>query len=347
MTVEAGATLNIYNNTQAAGSEVSFAGADGAIAGEGVVNTAPPAYVAKIGETGYETLAAAVAAAQAGDTVVIIDDVVLTETLVVDKAITIATDGAADRIITGTPGSGNYYINIKADAAVNMKGTAASRLIIDGENATHDRALVAVQTAGSVLEYVVLQNNVNGNVDYTGGALYVNKSGVVLDHCVLQGNRSDGGGAVYATGNANVTLNDCEILNNTSTKHGGAFQGASGSVTTLVGCLVEGNNASNVGGVAYMAQSTNNPATIVAKDTVFKNNSTAKTGGVIRATGAFQLEGCTFVGNSGSDGDISEGNTTAYIRTVTNCTFDKTEAQAIAKKQPTQVVVTDCTFAAE
>ena len=347
VTVEAGATLNIYNNTQKTGGEVSFKGADGTITGEGTVNATPPAYVAKIGEVGYESLAEAVAAAQAGDTVVVIGDVVLAETLTVDKAITLTTDGVADRTITGTPGADNYYINIKADAAVTVKGTAASRLIVDGENATHDRALVAVQTADTVLEYVVLKNNINSNADYTGGALYVNKTGVQMKNCVLQDNKSGGGGAAYLTGTAAVTMSDCQVIGNNSTKYGGAFQGAGGSTLTLTDCVVEGNTASNVGGAAYMAQSSGKPATIIATNTEFKSNSTTATGGVIRATGSFQLTGCTFTGNSGSDGDVSEGNTTAYTRTVTNCTFDKTEAKAIAKKSPTQVVVTGCTFAAE
>ena len=348
VTVNEGATLHIYGNTQKGGGELSFKAEDGAITNNGTLVTEAPKepHVAKIGETGYESLAAAVAAAQSGDTVTVIDDVVLTETLTIDKAITLTTDGVADHTVTGTPSADNYYINIKADAAVTIKGTAASRLIIDGKNETHQRGLVAVQTANSVLEYVVLQNNINGSTKTFGGALYVNTSGVVLNNCVLQGNQSGGGGAVYATGDARLTLNSCQIFNNNSTKYGGAFQGASGSVTTLVGCQVDGNSASNVGGVAYMAQSGGtNPATIVAEDTAFKNNSTTATGGVIRATGAFQLTGCTFEGNSGSDADISEGNGTAYTRTITNCTFDKAETAAIAKHASTQIVITGCTFA--
>ncbi len=347
VTVNEGATLHIYGNTQKTGGEVSFAAVDGTITNNGTLVTEAPVYPAMIGTTGYASLAEAVAAANAGDTVVICADVVLNGTLTVDKAITITTDGVADRTITGSPSAGNYYINIKADAPVAIKGTAASRLIIDGESATHDRGLVAVQTADSVLEYVVLQNNINGNADNLGGALYVNKTGVALNNCVLQGNKSGGGGAAYLTGAAAVVMTNCQITGNNSTKYGGAFQGAGGSILTLKGCVVESNTASNVGGAAYMAQSSGNPATIVADGTIFKANSTTATGGVIRATGAFQLTDCTFEGNSGSDGDISEGNTTAYTRTVTNCVFDKTEGAAIAKKDPTQVVVSGCTFAAE
>jgi len=347
VTVNEGATLHIYGNTQKTGGEVSFSAVDGTITNNGTLVTEAPVYPAMIGTTGYASLAEAVAAANAGDTVVICADVELNGTLTVDKAITIATDGVADRTITGSPSAGNYYINIKADAPVAIKGTAASRLIIDGESATHDRGLVAVQTADSVLEYVVLQNNINGNADNLGGALYVNKTGVALNNCVLQGNKSGGGGAAYLTGAAAVVMTNCQITGNNSTKYGGAFQGAGGSILTLKGCVVESNTASNVGGAAYMAQSSGNPATIVADGTIFKANSTTATGGVIRATGAFQLTDCTFEGNSGSDGDISEGNTTAYTRTVTNCVFDKTEGAAIAKKDPTQVVVSGCTFAAE
>lgn len=290
--------------------------------------------------TAYTSLNDAVAAASEGDTIVIVNDVVLSETVTVETKLTITTDGKRSYTVTGTPSSGNYYINVKATSVICGTGET-SRLIIDGENATHDRPLVCLQAANCELRYVTLQNNVS---TYTGGAVYTNKTGGVLSNCILQSCSSTGGGAVYLTGAGGMTLNDCQILKNSSSKYGGAFQGASGSTLTLNGCTVDGNISTDVGGAGYFAQSSGKPATIIATNTEFTNNSTAKNGGVIRATGAFQLTGCTFTGNSGADADISEGNGTAYTRTITGCTFDKTEAAAIAKHASTKIVITDCTF---
>lgn len=50
-------------------------------------------YAAKIGSAGYETLAAAIAAAQSGDTVTLLKDVELTETITIDKGITLDLGG--------------------------------------------------------------------------------------------------------------------------------------------------------------------------------------------------------------------------------------------------------------
>lgn len=291
--------------------------------------------------TAYTSLNDAVSAAGAGDTIVIVNDVVLSETVTVETQLTITTDGKRNYTITGTPSSKNYYINIKATSLLCGTGET-SRLIIDGENATHDRPLVCLQAANCELRYVTLQNNVS---TYTGGGLYTNKTGGVLSSCIIQNNQSTGGGALYLTGAGGLTLNGCVIQGNSSTKHGGAFQGAGGSTLTLNDCVVDGNASAEVGGAAYMAQSSGKPATIIASNTTFSKNSAGTTGGAIRATGAFQLTNCTFTGNTSTDADISEGNGTAYTRTITGCTFDKSEAAALSKNASTQIVLSDCTFA--
>lgn len=304
--------------------------------------------VAKIGDVTYATLEEAVAAAQTnGGTVKVIADVALTEQLVISDSMSIVTDGVKDRTITSNVTGANFGIKIsctKDEDTVILKGTETSRLVIKYIGTGNTKSLICSEKVDTVLEYVTIEgaNRTSGE----GGGLYVTNGHSSLTNCVLQNNNSGGGGAMYCTGTGSATLTDCRILNNTSTKYGGAFQGASGSTTTLIRCHVEGNMASNVGGVAYMAQSGGtNPATIIATDTVFKNNSTTKNGGVIRATGAFELTDCQFIGNSGADADISEGNGTAYTRTITNCQFDKTEAAAIAKNDPTQIVITGSTFA--
>lgn len=302
---------------------------------------------AKIGDTVYATFVEAVAAAQAdGSTVVVMSDVALTEQLKITDSMNIVTDGIKDRTITSNVTGSNWgiiFTCVKGEDVVNVKGTATSKLIIKYVGTGNTKGLVCSEKVDSFFEYVVIEgaNRTSGE----GGGLYVTNGKATLTNCVLRKNNSGGGGAMYLTGSGTAELNYCEISDNTSTKYGGAFQGASGSTLTLNNCTVSGNHATNVGGAGYFAQSSGKPATFIANNTTFSNNISDNKGGVIRATGAFQFTGCTFTENSSTDGDISEGNGTAYTRTITDCTFDKTEAAAIAKNDPTQIVITNCTFA--
>jgi len=317
------------------------------VAGETVIQLVTKG-VAKIGDVTYATLEEAVAVAQTnGGTVKLISDAALTAELLISDSMNIETDGVKDRTITSNVTGAKFGIKIscvKNEDTVMLTGTEKSMLVIRYIGSGNTKSLVCSEKVDTVLTYVKIEgaNRTEGE----GGGLYVTNGHSSLNNCILQNNKSGGGGAMYCTGTGSATLTNCQILNNSSTKYGGAFQGASGSTTTLIGCRVEGNVASNVGGAAYMAQSGgNNPATIIATNTVFKNNSTTKNGGVIRATGAFELTGCEFIGNSGADADISEGNSNQYTRTITNCTFDKTQAAAIAEYDPTKIVLSGNTFA--
>lgn len=317
------------------------------VAGETVIQLVTKG-VAKIGDVTYATLEEAVAVAQTnGGTVKLISDAALTAELLISDSVNIETDGVKDRTITSNVTGAKFGIKIscvKNEDTVMLTGTEKSMLVIRYIGSGNTKSLVCSEKVDTVLTYVKIEGA--NRTEDEGGGLYVTNGHSSLNNCILQNNKSGGGGAMYCTGTGSATLTNCQILNNSSTKYGGAFQGASGSTTTLIGCRVEGNVASNVGGAAYMAQSGgNNPATIIATNTVFKNNSTTKNGGVIRATGAFELTGCEFIGNSGADADISEGNSNQYTRTITNCTFDKTQAAAIAEYDPTKIVLSGNTFA--
>ncbi|MBR3796588.1 MAG: hypothetical protein IKK34_11295, partial [Clostridia bacterium] len=87
-----GGTVNGFNILSAAGAPVDYA-----VTAEGQYVSA----VAKIGATNYATLAVAIAAAQAGDTVTLLDDIELTETVKIlkDDVITLDLNG---KTIDGT-----------------------------------------------------------------------------------------------------------------------------------------------------------------------------------------------------------------------------------------------------
>lgn len=225
---------------------------------------------ARIGDTYYATLEAAVEAANTGDTVVIVSDVVLDATLIVDQGITITTDGVTHRTITGTPSSNNYYINVKTTASTISGVGPNSRLIIDGQNTSHSRALICLQAAGSHMEYVTLQNNIS---TYSGGGgLYTNKTDITLDYCIIENNTctgATGGGGIYLTGAAAVTMNSCTVTGNTATASGGGAFVATGGSLTMHYCTIS-------------------------------NNTAAVRGGAVKANGNFLPKNCIITGNKAS-----------------------------------------------
>ena len=135
--------------------------------------------VAKIGETGYATLAEAVAAAKDGDTVTLLADVTTASTITIDKAITLDGNGktitytGSDRAIEMANSLGAAEITIK-NLTVNCSASYCQRGI--NYNATGKLTLDNVTVKGTNVTYAV---NVPGMAD---GAL------ITITNCDLSGN---------------------------------------------------------------------------------------------------------------------------------------------------------------
>lgn len=302
--------------------------------------------VAKIGDVEYTSLKDAVAAAKDGDTVVIVADIQQKTKMTINKAITITTDGNADRTITSGVTSG-FMIALEAD--VTISGTEASKLILDGAQKGSSLLQVASGANASV-SYVTLQNAKSGE---QGGAVQL-KSGsgkVTFTNCVLQNNETTksgktthAGGAMFVGGGREAEMIDCQILNNKAAGCGGAFtlstsSGKTGKLT-LTNCTVSGNETTGgLGAVVYGTQTSGVPTEFHATNTTFAGNKCSLTipdgdayyiNGVVRMTGAYYLDKCLFQNNDGyavadnSEKDFGEKNSK-----VTNTEFDKSKAEAI------------------
>ncbi|MBQ7246918.1 MAG: right-handed parallel beta-helix repeat-containing protein, partial [Lachnospiraceae bacterium] len=270
-------------------------------------------YEATIGANRYATLPEAVAASVAGDTVVLCKDIALSAALIIKKSITIATGADHDLTIDASAVATAFAVQANPDAAsdiiVKFIGSADSRLIIDAKGASNSKSTVLSQRCDTEFEYVTIKNS---NSSYKGGGLYVTTGKAKLTNCVLDSNKtssSDGGGALYMTASGVVEMTRCTLSNNENTAGpGGAVQSASNSSFTATNCS-------------------------------FENNKASGKGGVIRLNGAMQLTGCTFAGNSSSDADISEANSADVVRSIAGSTFDKTEAEAIARNASGHIVL--------
>lgn len=206
----------------------------------------PRVKAARIGQVWYDTLPAAVAAAREGDTVTLCADICLERTLVLDRPITITTDGQRRTIRSEGCGEGL----LRLTGACSLLGAhEEAQLIINGCGAERCGALVHLQGAGSVLRYVTIQNNVNTGC---GGGLYAAAGAESFcEYCTICDNEALRGGGGLVEDGAEVKLNRCTLRYNRAREKGGAFR-VEGRLTPT-GCIVENNTARADGSSTLLA----------------------------------------------------------------------------------------------
>ena len=229
-----------------------------------------PVYEAKIGEKGYRSFQAALAAAEAGATVELLADVEATEVILLDKSLTINGNGhkvtsSATRVFRVTTGNVEVTLN-----NVNMVSTAVRVGTNDIRGISIDAGLTGVQLTLN-----------NSSVDFTDAsandwAYAVNVSGNGTGHTVtVSGGTYEGANVINVNGAKNTvvvkdaTLN-CLYANNDM------YAGAciwvlqnQGSSVEATGNTFNGNNAVafNLGtGTGLTASNnTDNTVKVVAK----------------------------------------------------------------------------------
>jgi hypothetical protein len=121
-----------------------------------------------------------------------------------------------------------------------------------------------LQVRGTLIQGCVSQKV--GSNSGTGGGAYVatvdNSAQIAaFVNSTIQGCTVDGsGGGLYVTGNKQLTLSHCKVIENTATGSGGGAvvqdsSSASGSVLLMNDCLVAGNTAARGGGLYLWASS--------------------------------------------------------------------------------------------
>ena len=123
-TLTAPAGLNVTTNVETA--KVVYE--------DGIYSVVEMNYVAQIGETKYESLTEALAAAQAGQTVVVIADIVENGYIIVDNGVTLDLNGHTVKASGVMAFDGNHIID-SSDANTGVLIVAKNRLILDQDNA--------------------------------------------------------------------------------------------------------------------------------------------------------------------------------------------------------------------
>ena len=146
-------------------------------------------YAAKIGDTEYETIAAAINAIQ---------------------------EGSSDNTIT-----------LLCDVKENIKINKSLTLDLGGYTLTGDGTKTVVAIAGKEIKVTVRNGTITGGKSTNGGGLDIQSGEILLEKCNITENNAANGGAINISGSANVQIKDSEIHDNTATNSGGAIYMAS------------------------------------------------------------------------------------------------------------------------
>ena len=164
------------------------------------------ACVAKVGSTKYETLAEAIAAAKDGETVTLLDNITLTEQLVIGKNLTIDLGGftLTSNYSLGASGANIYAIVLKAAVTIKNGKIVADNarvigaygaMIMDGVTVENGiiggHATIGLSKAGS--EYVIRNSTINGAYSVS---IFANNATVTIENSNITGR----GPALYHNG---------------------------------------------------------------------------------------------------------------------------------------------------
>lgn len=258
-------------------------------------------YAAMTGGVGYASLAEAVAAAEAGGTVLVLKDQLISKNISIDKNITIKSEpGTAVTIKRDSTFRTSSIFTVKNGVQFNISTADSGKVIIDGGNSEGNvkAALGAIIVTNGKL-YVNSNAVIQNNWSLGAGAAISTSAGgngYIYIYGTLQNNKSDkSGGAVYSNGNLTVG-SGAVMKGNTSGTDGGAIYNYEGGIISINGARFEGNTATGNGGAIY----TDGKCTI---------NSGTVTGNTAMNGGGFYIASSAGNRNAEFYGGLITGNT--------------------------------------
>ncbi|NJM62910.1 MAG: DUF4347 domain-containing protein, partial [Oscillatoriales cyanobacterium RU_3_3] len=309
-------------------------------------------------DSGPGSLRAAIASAQAGDTIQFAaslanQTITLTSgQLVINKNLTIDAVGAANLTVSGNNAS--RVILTEGSTNVTLKNLIIANGRVSGTDPNNEATSGGggIQTGGN--STLTLENTqVNNNIAGFGGGIYTgfrstttvinskfnNNDGSLAD------NTERGGGAIATKSGGTLTIRGSEFTNNKGS-YGGAVNNLLGSMTIENSKFTGNRTEKGVGGGLFVdganasgpnATPGSVPGNIIIRGSTFDGNiATGEAGGAF-LFGYFQdkfvIENSTFVNNKavknaagigGSGGGVRHGNASL---TVTNTTFANNTAE--------------------
>ena len=150
-------------------------------------------YVAEVSGVKYGTIGAALAAAQDGDTITLLSDISLDQTLTIDKTVTI--ESAAGSAFTIKAGPSMTATKFNSMALLNIKnaGVSLKNLTLDGNGQSGMTLIWTNQATGLTLDTCTLQNSRNAIYagSYNGGTVKINNCNIIAQIYAINGSGMD------------------------------------------------------------------------------------------------------------------------------------------------------------
>ena len=150
-------------------------------------------YVAEVSGVKYGTIGAALAAAQDGDTITLLSDISLDQTLTIDKTVTI--ESAAGSAFTIKAGPSMTATKFNSMALLNIKnaGVSLKNLTLDGNGQSGMTLIWTNQAKGLTLDTCTLKNSRNAIYagTYNGGTLKINNCSIIAQIYAINGSGMD------------------------------------------------------------------------------------------------------------------------------------------------------------
>ena len=252
----------------------------------------------------YASLNAALAAAETGATIELPVAITLTETITIDKAVTIVN--ASGKEITITRGS-----DLTADLFTVAEGGSLTlgtsdaaetgKLILDGASDSAVAGRTVTVNSGATFTLNKNATLCNANSKQSGGALHV--AGTAYLYGTISGNKSEATGAgLYVASGATVNSSGATFSNNDSTgntQNGGAVYVYKNATFTDNGSTYTGNKAKNGAAIFTGASGAN----VEIENANFTSNQVTANGSAIYINyGTLTIGNSTFTGNTKTDG---------------------------------------------
>jgi hypothetical protein len=229
----------------------------------------------------HPTIAAALAAASAADTIIVAPGTYHEHGLHVDRGLTIRSEGSTgEPVVVDAGGQGRVMTLASAGAVVTARGLTITggRL---GADPRSGAGLFCTGDSVRVEDCVIRDNHApRGH----GGGLHASSHGhLVMVGCTFADNTSDGsGGGAEVRGSGAVTVRDCEFRGNGTPNHDAAGLRVGGPAVVEHGVFT-----AQRGSAAVFGDST------LVRQTVFRDNQ----GTALSLSGGGLVEDCTFTGN--------------------------------------------------
>ena len=261
----------------------------------------------------FVTLAAAINAAQAGDTIMLENGATFTPTsggFVISKNLNFNVFNNSIAYLTGVDTSTTGHIfTINSGVTVNI-----NNIVFE------DAQYSAIVNSGTLN---LTNCNFTSNVGPNGGAI-LSVGTLIVNKCNFTNNAGNAyGGAIYSDQGI-LSVNNSTFTGNSASSNGGAIYNRQSSMTVNSSNFV--SNIADIDGgaiVNYYSGTSTTPVTI-SKSTFKSNTATRYGGSILNNDGYLTVNSTTFQANSASDGGaILNGLDTANTGTLilTNSTF--------------------------